>query len=101
MMAARAPLMSTPTLRGGNPDGGKLPWMLSPRKVGGATRKRGHRAATEDATMEGGALAGHEVGRAGGKDGEIVEARRRRVARPAAVLRSVRRAVEEAAGKAG
>lgn len=64
-------------------------------------RKRGPKAAARDAAMEGGTWEGHEAGREDGKVEGIAEVRRRRFARPAAVLQLVRKAVEGMAGKAG
>eukprot|EP00903_Cladosiphon_okamuranus_P020553 g18865.t1 len=96
-MALRFPL---PILCGGNPKTNQVSqsWRTGPRGAGGVARTiRRRRAAAGDG--EGKTAAG---GGAGGERGEeVVAARRGRFARPAAVLRFVREAVEQGARKAG
>lgn len=84
-MAFRASLSSTPAFRGRN------------RKAM-STRRLGFREG-EGGMNEGGHNAGAVGGKEGGGEGEAVAARRARFARPAAVLRFVRQAVERGVSK--
>ncbi|CAM9444642.1 unnamed protein product [Ectocarpus sp. 12 AP-2014] len=84
-MAFRASLSSTPAFRGWN-------------RTAMSTRRLGFREG-EGGTNEGGHNGGAVGGKEGGGEGEAVAARRARFARPAAVLRFVRQAVERGVSK--